>query len=506
MSFCRVIIEFENMKNKLKIFEILIAIILFSGIFISSIHTPMDPDLGWHLKYGEYFFENGKILRDNIFSQLMPDYKWNNSSWATDLITYQTFSNFGFIGLSLLGSLVITLTFFFLGKAAKLHIFEKVLLFPIILWFVLPVNQVAFRGQLISLLFIAIMYYLLSRYEENKKVILLLIPFFTLWSNLHGEFILGLALLGIWSIVFGLKEIYLNYRKNITKFFNDHKILILTVIGSGFSTLVNPFGIGIYLETIKHFGDPMQKSITEWQSPGDFTTVWWHQLFIALLGGIGIAMMGIGKKTLDKAPFYVPSIVLFFLTFGVRRYAWPFYYSTVFLLKPIVSFLKPDKEKHSLIAAFVLGAIFLGFSIWGKYPFTNVKEMTWNDYCKKSVSCSPRAAQTVIAYNLNNDKLLTIYDYGGWLIWNYPQIKPTVDGRMHLWRDEKGYSGFEWFHQIEQGTNPDMDIDKTEYNAVLTSRKKPIYFRLVQLTKEGKWKSLHVDKYGAVFVRNKNVN
>ncbi|MEK9175970.1 MAG: hypothetical protein AAB520_00845, partial [Patescibacteria group bacterium] len=68
------------MQKFKKYLPLLIILFLYLGIFIFSIHLPQDPDLGWHLKYGEYFFENGSVLRDNTFSALMPDYKWSNSS------------------------------------------------------------------------------------------------------------------------------------------------------------------------------------------------------------------------------------------------------------------------------------------------------------------------------------------------------------------------------------------------------------------------------------------
>src|SRR3989344_2069756 len=148
------------------------AAIIYSSIFIASLFAPADPDLGWHLKYGKFFFENGRILRENTFSALMPDYKWNNSSWLTDLITYQTYTNFDFIGLSVLGAIIISLTFLFLGKAAKLSIFEKSIIFPIILYLVQPVNQISMRGQLLSLMFLSLLFFVLSKFESNKKYIL----------------------------------------------------------------------------------------------------------------------------------------------------------------------------------------------------------------------------------------------------------------------------------------------------------------------------------------------
>jgi len=487
------------MKHK-NLFVVFTSGIIYTSIFISSLFIPTDPDLGWHMKYGQHFFEKGNILRENTFSALMPDYKWNNSSWATDLLSYQAFDNFGFLGLSFLGALVITLTFFFIGKAAKLSLFEKSIIFPLILYFVSPVNQISFRGQLLSLFFLAILFYILSKYQDgNKKIALLLLPIFLSWSNFHGQFIFGLVLFLIWIFVFTAKEIYLNYRVNTRNFFIQNKLLFFSFFGSFLVVLINPFGLGVYIEAIGHYDDPLQKGITEFLSFSDYSTLWWHQLIAGLVLTIGIALLGVGKKNLDKAPFYVPSLILFVFSFWIRRYAWPFYYTSIFLMQPVVNFFKPDNEKHANIVAFIFAILFLTTAIYIKYPFTDFKQMSWNNYCKVSVGCSPTAAKAVIDNKLNNEKLLTIYDYGGWLIWNYPQIKPTIDGRMHLWRNESGYRAFGYYYPIEQNTT--ADIDDSRYNVVLTSKRKPIFIRLMELRDEGKWKIIHIDKYSAVFVR-----
>ena len=108
-------------------------------VFISSLYHPYDPDLGWHLKYGEYFFQNGKILKENIFSTDMVGYHWANSSWVTDLISYVTFNNFGFWGLSILSAAIVAITFYFFSRAAKLDYFEKALIFPLLLYFLAPI-------------------------------------------------------------------------------------------------------------------------------------------------------------------------------------------------------------------------------------------------------------------------------------------------------------------------------------------------------------------------------
>src|SRR3989344_3049537 len=209
-----------------KLFQIFTSILPYFAVFFASLFHPYDNDLGWYLKYGEYFFKNHSILRENIFSSQMTDFKWVNHSWGTDLITYLTFNNFGFLGFSILGAFTITTTFYIFSKAAKLDIFEKALIFPPLLYFLSPLNSVSFRGQLLSLMLLGILTYILtittSRHShpsvvptktriginpsenpilnqvEDDKILYLLPLLFAIWSNLHGQFILGLAVFAIW--------------------------------------------------------------------------------------------------------------------------------------------------------------------------------------------------------------------------------------------------------------------------------------------------------------------
>src|SRR3990167_9331643 len=106
-------------KKPLKLGLIILSLLPFIFVFISTLYQPIDPDLGWHLKYGEYFFEKGSLLKENTFSTEMPDFRWPNVSWGTDLITYFTFHHFGFLGLTVLSALIVTLTFFFFSKLAN---------------------------------------------------------------------------------------------------------------------------------------------------------------------------------------------------------------------------------------------------------------------------------------------------------------------------------------------------------------------------------------------------
>ena len=90
------------MSANSKLISFVLSGIIYLAVFIFSINLPTDPDLGWHLKYGEFFFKKGSILQDNIFSTMMPDYKWVNHSWASDALIYFVNNSAGVIGISLL--------------------------------------------------------------------------------------------------------------------------------------------------------------------------------------------------------------------------------------------------------------------------------------------------------------------------------------------------------------------------------------------------------------------
>ena len=190
------------MMSVKKLFGIILPVLPFLFVFIYSLYQPADPDLGWHLKYGEYFWQHGTVLRDNTFSTMMPNFHWANTSWLIDIIDYTTYHVGGFWGLSLLSSLVVTLTFYFFAKAARLSLWEKTLVFPFILYLEAPVNAVSFRGQQVVLLFIGVLFYLISWYEKKPKLLLLTIPLFWILSAIDGEFILAYVLFGMWVVLY----------------------------------------------------------------------------------------------------------------------------------------------------------------------------------------------------------------------------------------------------------------------------------------------------------------
>jgi len=123
---------------------------------------------------------------------------------------------------------------------------------------------------------------------------------------------------------------------------------------------------------------------------------------------------------------------------------------------------------------------FLLLTIWLGNPVGRLSNMNWQTFCDLGTNCSDRAIQFVIDQKYPQDQIMTLYNWGGYLIWRYPNLKPSIDGRMHVWRNEKGYSAFSYYYPFEQNLK---DIDKSRYNYVLTSTDKPMFLRLIELAK-----------------------
>lgn len=474
----------------------------FIIVFIASIYKPRDADIGWILKYGEYFVKHHQILYENTFSQMMPDYRWVNHSWLTDILNYFIFSNFGFLGLSLLGAVTLTLVFYFFSKAFNLTLWEKAFIFPFLIFYENTVNASSFRPQLLSFLLLGILFYLLSLYENgNRRKLFFVIPLFLLWANIHGLYILGLILYVLWFLIKNLERFFL-HKTSISQIIIDSKLPLVVFFLSIGATLINPFGYGIYSEAFRHFFNPWQRYIIEWQPLVNSPSVLWKHIVLAALVTMGILSLIFTKKLKNRLNIGFIFSILYVLTFSMRRYAWPTYYMSIPFLQPVVNMVKPGNANTEKRVAFSFLLLIFMTTILVKSPFNQYTKMSWETFCELR-RCSSKASAYLIKNNLQKEKLFTLYDWGGWLIWNYPEIKPTIDGRMHLWKDEKGYSAFSQYYPLEQ-TWKGYDIDKTDYNVAYISVHKPIFKRLMKLTDEGTWNLRYRDENAAIFQRVSN--
>lgn len=485
-----------------KYLEKIAQVLPYLFVFIASLYIPIDPDLGWHLKYGEYFFKNGKILRDNTFSTLMPDFKWANGQWGTDVLTYAFFNFGGFLGLTLASAAIVTLTFYFFAKASRLQLADKALLFPLFIYLENSVNSVSFRGQQISLMMTGIMCLILSRYKPFSKIFFWIPVLYLFWANIHEQFLLGLVVLGVWMGITAISNFIVN-RTDKTNMMDKKDVyreagyLIFVFLLTFFVTFINPFGWGIHWDAISHFGNPYLKDVAEYLPFNFLSQLWVTQVVVGILVVLSIIFLYFTGQLVKFLPIIGGAFLMLAFSFDVRRYAWMAYYLIFPIILPLSDFLAPNRNRNKLYFSLVLLVISLSAIFFLKWPFNTYASVTWESYCSSvNLSCSPTSIEYLKRYKFGGD-LLSLYAWGGWMIWNYPDIKPSIDGRMHVW-ERDGYSAFAEYYKYEQNLT---DVDKSKYSVVYMPPNKPIYKRLEALVTERKWRKVYSDKRAGIFVR-----
>ncbi len=473
----------------------LISIFLFIIVFWGSLYYPADSDLGWHLKYGQYFIDHGKILRENIFSSSMADYRWINHSWGTDVLTYLVFNNWGFWGLAVAGGIVAVAIFFFYSQAANLNLWQKTILFPILVILETPLFFASFRGQMVTVLGIGLLLYLLNLYRRKRNYLQLCMPLFLVWANLHGGFVLGLIIYLGWFFLDFLAKLTQN--RELTKEFKNEVLFVIGIllVSIGLS-LINPFGFGVYQEAIRHLNHMWLRAVGDWTPLPKFTIYWWQ---LIVWGGILIvSIIHLWKKRLvvQQLPLIGLVMLTYIMSIDKSRYVWPMYLISIPIVAPIIEIFRPKREILANALSILILVISLIYSAENHPTINQIRTLSWSKYCELYIGCSPQGAEYLVQ-NKPTGRLMTLYDWGGWLIWNYPEIKPSIDGRMHLWTDGN-YSAFGEQYIFEWGFK---DIDKSTFDEAFISKNKPIYNRLISLAKEGKWQILYEDDKSAVFGR-----
>lgn len=489
-----------------KILPFFISALALIVFFTGNLRNPIEYDLGWQLKDGEYTATHHAIGKTNTFSFEMANHYWVNSNWGLDVIRYFLFTKTGFLGFTFTGAIVAVLTLFVIGRTFSFSFWELSFVAIIILYFNAAIIDTGFTGQSVSFLGFALLYFILKKFQDGKReAIYLLFPLFFFWTNLHGQFFLGLIILAVWSVVFTVSDAFVVEHGRFRRFDSNVRFLLPITFGTLLITILNPFGINLYKDLFQHTGTPMQKVITEWFPFEAFSIGWINLVIFGVLILVNIIILFFREKFLYHLPFIASALVLLYMSFFMRRYAWSMYWIGIPISYQLISLLKP---KNWLAFPIALVALCITYYEVGfvQLPQFRIFSMSWDQYCSDSVACSPKSAQ-VLSYIITANKIppsqyMTTYDWGGFLIGNYPAILPTVDGRMPLWVDENGYSPFEKYYSYERNTT---DIEASPYNLVYMSTHKPLYFRLTELSKAKRWRILYLDDNAGIFERIKKV-
>jgi len=469
------------LKNKEKIYSFFVYLI----VFLSSVFPAGDKDWGWHYKYGEYFLKNGKILTSDIFSWTMQGYQWINHSWAYDPLLYILTNLTGYVGLALIGALINLLTFYFLIANFKLDYWKKAILaVPFIL-----ISEVGImfglRSQVVSTLFFAILMFLLIRARTRLKSIFFLPLLFLIWANFHGDFTLGLLIVGVFLGSYFLIDFYKTKKFNSQIFWKYGLVSAICFA----VTFINPFGYHVYLESIRHFSNPYLKNVYEWMPIYNNCSYCHVSSFIiyalALIACFGFYIM---RKKLFTIPFLILAIMLIWPTIDTRRFLPIFVVVTLPFLAGFIQNIKLDLSKYKILPLITIVVILISleFNLYNRFTNYKLYNFTENDFCHFASECSTKTIDYLVSHPPKG-KGFTFYDIGGYLIGKNIPVKLFIDGRMHLWKDDaSGYTAFGDYIKMYYGPNIKL-FNKYDFDWLFIQKSSTIMKEIYATKNLGRW-------------------
>lgn len=398
-------------------------------IFLFFLYPASDADLGWHYRYGESFFQNHSLLKNNTFSFTMPDYIWANHSWGYDLFLYQLFRHFSFTGLTLSASLIITLSFLIsvIRKNPVPGVGLSALIFA---FFGQHLLNTGLRSQMLSLLFLSLIWRLFETPSLPRWKLFIIPLIFMVWANLHGQFIIGLGVILVYLIAEALHK-PLN-RPRLKTY-----ALLFTL--SSLVTFINPFGLKLHLTAAEHLFAPTLKYIFEWM-PWEINTP--RMLLFILYSLIFWWLFSKAKsRFFKKRPGFAFNLVAInLLSFKARRmipvfllFSLPDFSSQVYSLKPI----RRLSTKLIFLIEIIILILAVVFTLTFLLPKRPLFNQSWSSYCQ-IMTCT-EGLINFLNHNQISGRVFNGYSLGGVLSLRSPQIKPFIDGRMVAWHEGSWY-------------------------------------------------------------------
>lgn len=231
-----------------------------------------DADTGWHIRTGEIVLATRSVPRTDLFSYTKAGQPWFAWEWLYDAAVAAIHHFAGLNGVVLFSAAIIALTFSLLFRFVlqRSGSFVVAMALAVLSVSAARVHMLA-RPHLLTWLFTLLWVEALYRFEEGRRAALLwLPPLMLVWVNVHGGFILGLALLGIFACGCAWRWLRTRSREELRQLAQLAAAFCACVAVS----FVTPYGYKLHV----HIYDFLSKaslldSINEYMSPNFHTAV-----------------------------------------------------------------------------------------------------------------------------------------------------------------------------------------------------------------------------------------
>src|SRR6516165_5609546 len=179
--------------------DIVFISLLFSAFGALGPSLLGDADIGWHIRNGDHILTMHSVPHADYFSYTLAGRPWYAWEWLYDVVVSKMHSHAGLDGVVLLSSFLGALTFAWLFRLALKLSGNLVVAGGLTLLSATAASiHLLARPHLVTWLLTLAWFEQVSSYQRGERRHLFLLPaLMPAWVNLHGGFLVGVALLAV---------------------------------------------------------------------------------------------------------------------------------------------------------------------------------------------------------------------------------------------------------------------------------------------------------------------
>jgi len=247
-----------------------------------------DASIGWHIRNGELVLRTHSITRVDPFSVTMGGQTWYAWEWLYDAKIAGIHHWMGLNGVVFFTAVIIALTF-----ALTLHLCLRrgadLPVAALLLALSLGVSMIHLfaRPHVLSWLFTVVWFQLLDSSESanhaaSQRRLWYLPALMLLWVNVHGGFVLGFALLGLYLLSAAIRYYPGSDGEESRSLAQRLKTLGIVTVASLAASLINPYGYELHVHVYRYLTSRwLMNHIDEFLSPNFHGVA--QQCFVAIL-------------------------------------------------------------------------------------------------------------------------------------------------------------------------------------------------------------------------------
>ena len=460
----------------------LVAIAVYLLLMVLGNRLLGDADTYWHITLGRLILEHRALPTGEALSQTVHATHWVAYEWLSQIAYAAAYALGGWVAVAALTAAAAAAAFGLLARYLLKYWQPTPTLAAVLAALVLTSPHIMARPHVLALpLMVTWIAALIRAVDTARPPLWWLIPLMTLWANLHGSFIFGLAM----TAVIAGEAIWLApapLRRGAAKHWIAFAALALG------AACVNPYGPELILATIRILSLGQALSlIVEWR-PHDFSKLGSYE--IVVLAAMGLALW----RGVRLPPFRILMLLgLLHFSLAQSRHA-----DLLGMLAPLL-LARPLALQFAALAATESVAALrrpwlaaaAGLALAGAVTGTSAAR----DSIAPAAAITPANAVNALT-GVTRGPILNDYALGGYL--DFVGIAPFIDGRTELY----GEAFVVRYHRAVNLENLADFLRLLDENRIEATLLLPATPAVALLDRLPDWRRVYADDVAVVHVRH----